>query len=150
MSDINALYQKMILDHNKSPRNYGDLDHATNQAEGYNPLCGDHFWVELQLVEDKIENLKFHGQGCAISTASASIMTELLQGKSLDEAKALFKQFHDLVTLEATKQTLKNLPPKLEIFAGVRDFPTRVKCASLAWHTLMAGLDGNDQAVYTE
>jgi nitrogen fixation NifU-like protein len=140
MSDLRDLYQEVILDHNKRPRNFRDVDPHSHSADGYNPLCGDRVTVRLQLDADqRIEDIGFQGEGCAISTASASIMTEVLKGRTADEARRLFRQFQELVTRDDA------LPDpdlgKVAVLAGVRDYPMRVKCATLAWHTLQAALD---------
>lgn len=138
MSDLTELYQSVILDHNRKPRNFGALDGANRQADGKNPLCGDHVTVELLLDGDTIADVKFTGQGCAISKASASLMTAAVKGKSRAEAEALFSRFHSMVLgqSEGTKEELG----QLVVFSGVSRFPVRVKCASLAWHTLKAAL----------
>ncbi|MDQ1265143.1 MAG: nitrogen fixation protein NifU [Bacteroidota bacterium] len=143
MNEIDELYQQVILDHNKNPRNFGALENATHHAEGHNPLCGDHIDLFLDIDGDKINQVKFEGSGCAISKASASIMTTLLKGKTIEEAKKLFDDFHNIVTSEmGTEQDFGNLG-KLTVFNGVREFPSRIKCASLAWHTLMDALKKN-------
>jgi nitrogen fixation protein NifU and related proteins len=149
-SDLRDLYQEVILDHGKRPRNFRELPGANRRAEGYNPLCGDRETVYLQLEGDRLRDLSFQGAGCAISTASASMMTESLKGKSRAEAEALFQRFHDLITGE------QKAPPdgpslgKLEVFSGVREYPVRIKCATLPWHTLKAALAGGEQTVSTE
>ena len=148
MSELDDLYQEVILDHNKKPRNYHRLDDANRQAEGFNPLCGDQITVYLRLADGVIEDIAFQGSGCAISKASASLMTSALKGKSEREAEALFGRFHDLVTTEAS-QDPESLG-KLAVFSGVREFPARVKCASLAWHTLRAALAGEARPATTE
>jgi nitrogen fixation NifU-like protein len=147
MSDLRDLYQEVILDHNKRPRNFRVLDPHTHQADGHNPLCGDKVTVYMAVKGDVIEDLAFQGSGCAISTASASLMTEILKGKSLSEVEGLFDVFHDVVTSHG------EIPPglgKLAILAGVRDYPSRVKCATLAWHTLRAALENRDEPIATE
>jgi nitrogen fixation protein NifU and related proteins len=146
--DLRELYQEVILDHNKHPRNYRTIEPADRQAEGFNPLCGDRVTVFLTLDSGRIADVAFQGSGCAISTASASMMTEQLKGKTPEEALLLFREFHDLVTGK-----MEEAPPglgKLAIFTGVREFPIRVKCASLAWHTVKAALEGERQPVSTE
>lgn len=150
MTDLRDLYQEVILDHNKQPRNFRAPEHPQRQAEGYNPLCGDRVTVYVELEGDHILDVAFQGAGCAISQASASLMTEAVQGKSLQEAAKLFEGFHRLVTDET-------LPPgdgeglgKLEVFSGVREYPMRVKCATLAWHTLQAALEGRGEGATTE
>lgn len=150
MSDLMDLYQEIILDHNRQPRNFGKLPDCNHQAEGYNPLCGDRLNVYLTLVDDVIRDIHFDGSGCAISKASASLMTEAVKGKTLAEAEALFGGFHDLLTGDPS---VRGEAPaelgKLAVFEGVREFPVRVKCATLAWHTLQAALSG-DSEVSTE
>lgn len=146
MTDLRELYQELIVDHSKRPRNFGKLDGATHEAEGFNPLCGDKVHVYLSIEGGKVASARFEGSGCAISTASASMMTEALKGKSELEARKLFDSFHDLVLGAGEGETLG----KLKVFAGVRDYPARVKCASLAWHTLHNALDGKGDVVSTE
>jgi len=149
MSDLSELYQEVILDHNKKPRNFQKLADANRQAEGYNPLCGDHLHVYVKLNGDKIEDISFEGSGCAISKASGSLMTSSLKGKSLEEAEKLFKEFHTMVTGSPGDPVPEDLG-KLAVFAGVCEFPSRVKCASLAWHTLNSALEGKGTTVSTE
>lgn len=141
MSDLQDLYQEMILDHNKRPRNRRKLDEADRKAEGYNPLCGDRVTVFVKLEGNVVKDASFQGSGCAISTASASLMTEAVKGKTLEEAKALFQKFHKLVTGEAIETTEGPGLGKLEVFSGVCRYPARVKCATLAWHTVNAALE---------
>ncbi len=148
MSDLRELYQEVILDHNKRPRNFGKLDEATRKAEGYNPLCGDQVTVYMKLADGVIQDISLEGSGCAISKASASLMTSVLKGKTEAEAEAVFEQFHDLVTGESEPDPEEL--GKLAVFSGVREFPARVKCASLAWHTLHAALHAQDEPVTTE
>jgi nitrogen fixation protein NifU and related proteins len=148
MNDLRDLYQEVILDHNRRPRNFGPLPTANRRAEGHNPLCGDRVTVYLDLVDGRLQDVAFQGSGCAISTASASLMTEALKGLTLEEARGLFKGFHDLVTLGAAEGS-PDLG-KLAVFTGVREYPMRVKCATLAWHALMAALDAQDLPVTTE
>lgn len=136
MSELQELYQSLILDHNRTPRNFGTLEGADRHAEGYNPLCGDQVAVDLKLDGDRIADIKFSGNGCAISKASASLMTTAVKGKTLAEAEALFSGFHGLVTGTAVPEDPKKTLGKLAIFAGVAEFPVRVKCATLAWHAL--------------
>ncbi|HEV7515709.1 MAG TPA: SUF system NifU family Fe-S cluster assembly protein [Thermoanaerobaculia bacterium] len=138
-SNLRDLYQEVILDHNRQPRNFGPLPAADHTAEGSNPLCGDRVKVFLKMQGDVLEEIAFEGAGCAISTASASLMTEALAGKTAAEARALFAQFHEMLTAgdPGDPETLG----KLAVFSGVREFPMRVKCATLAWHTLKAALD---------
>jgi len=148
MSEINELYQALILDHNASPRNFGPMSDATHQAKGHNPLCGDRFDVYVRLGEnDRIEAVQFEGSGCAISKASASLMTTLLTGKSVAEANALFERFHKLVTGESDDDEGLG---KAAVFSGVREYPARVKCASLSWHTVHGALSGAGKPVSTE
>lgn len=137
-SDLNDLYQEVILDHNRRPRNFHVIEGATHFAEGYNPLCGDRLTLYVQVEGDRIADVAFEGSGCAISKASASLMTEAVKGQTLADARRLFDRFHDMVTAEP-EQPLDDLG-KLSALAGVREFPVRVKCASLAWHTLKAAL----------
>ena len=144
MSDLSDLYQEVILDHNRRPRNFGRMEGATHHAEGYNPLCGDRVAVFLSVENDRIANLAFDGSGCAISKASASLMTDRLKGCTVVEARDLFDRFQRMVTTP-TDQTVEDLG-KLSVLAGVREFPVRVKCASLAWHTLKAALDNREKA----
>ena len=151
-SPLRELYQEVILDHSKKPRNFGPLPDATRQADGYNPLCGDRATVFVRLDGDVVADVKFQGAGCSISTASASMMTEAVKGKSRTEAEALFERFHGLVTRDAAaaQQEIDPALGKLAVFSGVWEFPVRVKCASLPWHTLKAALDGDDRPVSTE
>ena len=148
MSDLRDLYQEVILDHSKKPRNFRELAGADRRAEGYNPLCGDRETVYLKLEGDVLRDIAFTGAGCAISTASASMMTESLRGKNRQEVDALFERFHDLLT----GQPARPGPPlgKLEVFSGVREYPVRIKCATLPWHTLKAALKGEAEPVSTE
>jgi nitrogen fixation protein NifU and related proteins len=139
MSDLRELYQEVIFDHNRRPRNFGRLQGANRSAEGFNPLCGDKLTLDLKMVDGAIEEVAFEGTGCAISTASASLMTEALKGKTEAEADALFAGFHAFVTGGSGAPAVMPLG-KLEVLSGVRDFPARVKCATLAWHTLHAAL----------
>jgi nitrogen fixation protein NifU and related proteins len=147
MGDLRELYQEVILEHSKTPRNFKQPASVNRTAEGYNPLCGDHFTVYLDMDGDSIRDIGFKGAGCAISKASASMMTQIVKGKSKQEASALFEQFHKLVT--GTDEKEADLG-KLAVFSGVSEFPTRVKCATLAWHTLQAALSGQQDAVSTE
>jgi nitrogen fixation NifU-like protein len=135
--ELTDLYRDVILDHNRKPRNFGPLEQANALAEGFNPLCGDRLTVRLNLADDRIENIRFEGQGCAISTASASLMTEAVKGKTRDEALALFDRVHRLLTDDAAGA--EDLG-KLAALSGVREYPARVKCASLCWHTLASAL----------
>ena len=147
---LRELYQEVILDHSKHPRHFGPLPEATHHAEGYNPLCGDHFTVYLEVEGDSIRDAGFQGSGCAISKASASMMTQAVKGKSRAEAEKLFARFHQLVTEGKSGNGNGNELGKLEVFSGVSEFPVRVKCATLAWHTLQAALQGKQQPVTTE
>ena len=149
MSDLRDLYQQLILDHNKSPRNCGDLEDADGAADGYNPLCGDRIKVMVKYDNDVISDIHFEGTGCAISTASASLMTEALKGKSRAEIKEVFDEFHDMVTGEPG-QPLQTELGTLAVFQGVCEVPVRVKCATLAWHTLKAAMAGGEDTVTTE
>jgi nitrogen fixation NifU-like protein len=150
MSDLRELYQQVILDHNKSPHNFKELKEANRASAGHNPLCGDHITLYLNLKDDRIEDIAFQGSGCAISKASASLMTSALKGKTREEAETLFGKFHDLVTADLDTSPDTDSLGKLAVFAGVREFPIRVKCATLAWHTLQAALRGVDRPVMTE
>ena len=151
MSAIQELYQQVILDHNKNPRNYGELKPFTHFAEGYNPLCGDRFNVYAVLEGDTIKDIHFSGSGCAISKSSASIMTTLLKGKTKAEAFGLFDRFQRLVTSDISEVPDEEKLGKLVVFAGVREFPSRVKCAGLAWHTMKSALGGSvEKVVSTE
>jgi len=151
MDELKELYQQVILDHNKNPRNFGELDHHNHFAEGHNPLCGDHIDLYAQVDGDKISEVKFKGAGCAISKASASIMTTMLKGKTIEEAKKLFEQFHDAVTAEPDSEPDRLNLGKLAVFCGIREFPARVKCASLAWHTMLSALNNHhDSSISTE
>jgi nitrogen fixation protein NifU and related proteins len=144
---VDDLYQDIILDHSKRPRNCHTMDDANRKAEGYNPLCGDKLQLYLKLEEGIVKDVSFIGSGCAISTASASLMTESLKGKSREEALKLLDQFHELLTTDS--EVTKDLG-KLVVFCGVRDYPARVKCATLAWHTLKSALTNIEETVSTE
>lgn len=150
MSDLRELYQEVILDHNKAPRHFGVLPKHTHMARGHNPLCGDKLNVFLQVDGEKISDISFEGSGCAISKASASLMTERLLGKSVEEAKKVFTAFHALVTTEMDQPVSTEGLGKLAVFSGVREFPARVKCAMLAWRTLDAALNEKSEDVTTE
>jgi nitrogen fixation NifU-like protein len=150
MSDLRELYQAVILDHHKKPRNFRRLEGANRDAEGYNPLCGDKVHVYLKLEGDVVKDASFQGAGCAISTASASLMTESVKGKTRVEAEALLKRFHEMLTDPSQADADAAGLGKLAVFSGVREFPVRVKCATLAWHTLRAALQGQEQPVSTE
>jgi nitrogen fixation protein NifU and related proteins len=149
MSYLNDLYQEVILDHNRQPRNFGELAHANRRVEGFNPLCGDRIKLFLKLENDRIVEVSFTGAGCAISTASASLMTEALKGKSVADADALFQRFHHLVTRQPDEEAAAELG-KLAVFQGVCEYPVRIKCATLPWHTLLAALRNSDETVSTE
>ena len=146
--ELRDLYQEVILEHSKKPKNFRVLETANHQAEGFNPLCGDHFTIYVDVKDGAISDIGFQGSGCAISKASASMMTQMLKGKTEAEAESIFTRFHDLVTghAESDGQGLG----KLAVFAGVSEFPLRVKCATLAWHALRAALKGEQEAVSTE
>ena len=146
MSELSELYQQVILDHNKKPRNFRKLEAANHQADGYNPLCGDQLTIYLNVEDDLVTDVGFEGSGCAISKASASMMTQAVKGKSKEHAEALFKEFHSMVTGELDEEAEENNLGNLKIFAGVREFPVRVKCATLPWHTMHAALNQQDQA----
>lgn len=150
MSELRDLYQEVILDHTKNPRNFGKIENGNRMAEGFNPLCGDRCHLYLNLEDGIIKDIAFEGSGCAISTASSSLMTERLKGKPEKEARALFDKFHNLVTGEKEPSPEPPELDKLEVFEGVREFPVRVKCATLAWHTLKAALDNKAKMVSTE
>ena len=150
MFDLKDLYQEVIVDHNRSPRNFGKLDNADRTMEGFNPLCGDRLKLYLNIKDGRIDDIRFDGSGCAISVASASLMTEALKGKTVEEADAIFEEFHELVTGNGTNVDYDKLG-KLAAIAGVRDYPTRVKCATLCWHTLHTALIDKDKtSVSTE
>ncbi len=153
MSELRELYREVILDHNKSPRNFRKMENATRHIEGYNPLCGDHYTIYVKMEGDVIQDVSFDGAGCAISKASASVMSSLMKGKTRAEAENLFQDFHKLVKGELNAEEEENVEKlgKLAAFAGVSEFPVRVKCASLAWHTMHAALEEKEvQAVTTE
>lgn len=146
-AELQELYQEMILDHNRRPRNFRAIEDA-RRTEGYNPLCGDRLTVYLRVENDVIRDVSFQGSGCAISKASASLMTESIRGKTVAEAEALITRFHEMIT--SPSQTPPADVGKLVVLAGVRQFPVRVKCASLAWHTLRAAVQARDEVVSTE
>jgi nitrogen fixation NifU-like protein len=149
MPDLRELYQEIILEHSKAPRNFRQLADANQKAEGFNPLCGDHFTVYLEVEGESIRDIAFQGSGCAISKASASMMTQAVKGRSKAEAHQLFETFHKLVTTGEANGEKAELG-KLAVFSGVSEFPVRVKCATLAWHTLEAALQGKQEPVSTE
>jgi nitrogen fixation NifU-like protein len=150
MSELTDLYQEVVLDHGKRPRNFGPLDGATHHAEGLNPLCGDHFTVHARMDGDVVREARFEGTGCAISKASASVMTGVVKGKSAAEVERIFEDFHRLVTEGPEAAGDLERLGKLAVFGGVHEFPTRVKCASLAWHTLRAAIREGGGTVTTE
>jgi nitrogen fixation NifU-like protein len=145
MSDLNELYQETILEHNKNPRNFREIDGPDKEAVGNNPLCGDALRVFIKMDGETVSDVAFKGSGCAISKASASMMTQTVKGKTREEAEVLFHEFQDMVTGKLDVETEENHLGKLRIFAGVLEFPARVKCASLSWHTLDAALNGDDE-----
>jgi len=145
MSELSELYQQVILDHNKKPRNFRKLETANHTAEGYNPLCGDQLTIYVNLEDNRVTDVGFEGSGCAISKASASMMTQAVKGKSKEQAENLFKEFHSMVTGELDEENEENTLGNLKIFAGVREFPVRVKCATLPWHTMHAALNKEEQ-----
>lgn len=147
MDSLRDLYQEVILDHNKRPRNFRVLEPCTHHADGYNPLCGDRVSVYLDVQDGVVQDVSFQGSGCAISTASASLMTEMLKGKPVEEVRGLFNRFHTVVTGDEPAPAGMG---KLAVLAGVRDYPSRVKCATLAWHALQAALEGRAEPVKTE
>ena len=149
MTDLRELYQEVIVDHNKNPRNFHKLTACSHQAQGYNPLCGDQIALYLDIKDNKIVDVGFQGAGCAISTASASLMTEIIKGKTLAEAQTLFVDFHSLVTGNEVPDKHTNIG-KLTVLAGVKEYPARVKCATLAWHAFHAALQGKQDMISTE
>ena len=149
MSELNDLYQEVILEHNKNPRNFREIADADKTADGNNPLCGDALRVYVDLDDERVSDVSFKGSGCAISKASASMMTQMVKGKTRAEADVLFDEFHRMVTGGLDVESEENHLGKLKIFAGVLEFPARVKCASLSWHTLHAALH-DEEAVSTE
>ena len=151
MSELYELYQQVILDHNKKPRNYHKMEHPSKKSEGFNPLCGDRLTVYVQMEGDQVRDISFEGSGCAISKASASMMTESLKGKTRAEAEELFKNFHAVLTGQNEEAVDEDKMGKLVVFSGVREFPVRVKCATLPWHTFHAALEGEEnKTVSTE
>lgn len=149
MSDLTSLYHEVIVDHGKTPRNFGTLDNALH-LKGVNPLCGDQLTLYLKMDGDKIAEAKFSGQGCAISMASASLMTQALKGKTQSEAQSLFAAFHGLIMQEKTPEEVSSILGKLMVLQGVAAYPSRIKCVNLAWHTLSGILSGKTEAVSTE
>jgi nitrogen fixation protein NifU and related proteins len=150
MAELRDLYQEVILEHSKAPRNFKKLANANHHAEGFNPLCGDRFTVYLDLEGDTVRDIAFQGSGCAISKASASMMTQSIKGKTIAEAERLFENFHKFVTTHEHADSDSTGLGKLAVFSGVAEFPARVKCATLAWHTLQAALEGEQEPVSTE
>jgi nitrogen fixation NifU-like protein len=148
MPELRDLYQEVILEHSKAPRNYKPLPDADHKAEGYNPLCGDRFTIYLEMDGDKIREIGFQGAGCAISKASASMMTQSVKGKTKAQAEKIFHEFHEMVT--GHSHGGEDSLGKLAVFSGVSEFPVRVKCATLAWHTLEAALEGKQEKISTE
>ena len=148
MSDLRDLYQEVILDHSKNPRNFREPEKCTRRVNGHNPLCGDRLTVFLTLEDGVVKDVSFKGSGCAISTAAASMMTEVLQGKTEVEAEAIFEKYHEMLTGDS--ETTPDGMGKLAVFSGVREFPIRVKCATLAWHTVRAALQKAAETVTTE
>jgi nitrogen fixation NifU-like protein len=146
MSELSELNHQVILDHNKKPRNFRKLEQANHSAEGFNPLCGDHLTIYVDLEDNSVKEIAFEGSGCAISKAAASMMTQAVKGKSREQAEELFNEFHSMVTGELDEETEENNLGNLRIFAGVREFPVRVKCATLPWHTLHAALNDEQHA----
>jgi nitrogen fixation protein NifU and related proteins len=150
VNPLSDLYQEVILDHNRRPRNFGELDQPSGMAEGYNPLCGDRVTVYLKSKDGRIEEISFKGTGCAISTASASIMTEVLRGKTLEEARELFERFHEMVTGREQPEVDDPAFEKLVVFHRLHEYPVRVKCATLVWHALLAAISRNEDLITTE
>lgn len=149
-AEFRDLYQEIILEHNRSPRNFGKLDQATHSLDGQNPLCGDHYKIYLKIKDNIVEDVKFEGSGCAISKASASVMSTVVRGKTVAEAEELFQAFHKIVTGESDAGEVFEKYGKLAAFAGVSEFPVRVKCATLAWHTMHNALHSEQKTVSTE
>lgn len=149
-NELNDLYQQVILDHNKNPRNFGKIEIKTHSADGKNPLCGDQIIINLQIEDNIIKNISFEGNGCAISKASASIMTTLVKGKSTEEAMQIFEQFHSVITGDMNEEVDLDALGKVAVFAGVRQYPSRIKCANLAWHTLKSALEENQSTISTD
>ncbi len=150
MPNKRSLYEQVILDHNKAPRNFGELPDADRKAEGYNALCGDQFTIFLKMDGDVIDTVQFEGSGCAISKSSASVMTTQLKGKTRSEAEALFQKFHAMITSGFDAELDEAGLGKLMVFSGVREYPVRIKCATLAWHTMLSALHDDDGTVSTE
>lgn len=150
MTNLRELYQETIIDHGRHPRNFGALPEANHHKEGFNPLCGDKIILHVEIQNDIVEKVMFEGSGCAISMASASLMTEILKGKSLADVENIFTAFHELVTHGHSPENLQDKIGKLAVLGGVSEFPARVKCATLAWHTLKAALTNNKDTISTE
>jgi nitrogen fixation protein NifU and related proteins len=150
MADLRELYQDVILEHSKAPRNYREIGGASRKVEGYNPLCGDRYTIYIDLENNSIRDISFQGSGCAISKASASMMTQSVKGKTKDQAEELFNSFHNLVTGRTPPNGTAPDIGKLSVFSGVSEYPVRVKCATLAWHTLRAALEGENETISTE
>ena len=146
MSELKDLYQEIILDHNKNPRNYGKMKDCTHKAEGYNPMCGDHYSIYLKVKDGIISDVTFEGAGCAISKSSASMMTANLKGKTIEDAKRMFSEFHNMMTSEKPCVEVPEDICTVEPLQGVREFPTRIKCATLIWHTMNNALNGKDES----
>lgn len=150
MSSSRALYEQVILDHNKNPRNFKVIEDADRKVEGFNPLCGDHITVYLKVEGDTIADIGIQGSGCAIAKSSASIMSTALKGKKIEEARAIFDRFHGMITAEPDAPVDEAGLGKLIVFSGVREYPIRIKCATLAWHALVSALNGEGQPISTE
>ncbi|MBI4308092.1 MAG: SUF system NifU family Fe-S cluster assembly protein [Chloroflexi bacterium] len=150
MTELRELYQDLVREHNSKPRNFRKLDGANHRAEGYNPLCGDRITLYLKVVDDMITDIGFQGSGCVISKASASLMTENIKGKTVAQAEEMFNAFHQMATREPGADFNAEQLGDLEVLSGVAEFPARVKCATLSWHTLRAALAGKEEAVSTE
>ena len=149
MSGLSDLYQEILLEHNSKPRNFRKVEDASTTADGYNPLCGDQITLYLKVVDDKVEDVGFQGVGCAISRASASMMTQSIKGRSLEEAQGIFDAFHSMIT-HPNEEPDYDILGDLETLAGVNEYPTRIKCAILAWHTMRSALSGEGDLVTTE
>lgn len=150
MANSRALYEQVILEHNKKPRNFHAMDNATHHAAGHNPLCGDQFNVYLDVKDGVIDDVSFEGSGCAISKSSASIMTTMLKGKAVAEAEAMFKKFHTMITSDPQVELDEDELGRMAVFAGIREFPVRIKCATLAWYTMLSALDKKAEPISTE
>jgi nitrogen fixation NifU-like protein len=149
-SSKRALYEQVILEHNKKPRNFSEMEHADCTAKGLNPLCGDQFTIYLKMDGDLIDEVSFAGCGCAISKASASIMTTLMKGKTKKEAEEMFVKFHQMITSEPDEPVDEAALGRMAVFCGVREFPVRIKCATLAWHAMLSAVKGSEEAISTE